>query len=63
MNEKAAKGIAANIRIIVENTARIVTISATVPGYSEARAIYQKAIDKAEAAIAEWLMQPMTFKA
>lgn len=63
MDSRAAKGIAANIRAIAEATTQIALIDAgKVSGAEVARCEYTQAIEKAEARIAQWLQQPMTFR-
>ena len=64
MNPKAAKGIAANIRIIAENTAQVALIDDRewTQFLGEARVHYIEGIEKAEAAIARWLTEPMTWR-
>lgn len=66
MNPKAAKGIAANISDIAKSQAILAVIDfghfeGPVDKYT-ARASCVEAIEKAEANIAQWLIQPMTFK-
>lgn len=65
MDARAAKGIAANIRVIVENTALLAMIDAG--GYVTQAVTVDRvqctiAMEKAEGAIAQWLMQPMTLR-
>lgn len=65
MDPRAAKGIAANIREIAENVV-IVTLADSGDGKflnrCEARSNAVAKIEKSEARIAGWLMQPMTLR-
>jgi hypothetical protein len=58
MDARAAKGIAANIRAIVQATTRLEV--QTLSEYDAA--IQHRIIAKAEDRIAEWLQQPMTLE-
>jgi hypothetical protein len=61
MDARAAKGIAANIRDIAISATRVALIeSGALPNESPAE--YQERITKAEARIAQWLQQPMTWR-
>jgi len=66
MDARAAKGIAANIRIIAEATTRIVLIDADVGCGPDlhttcaARVECVREVELAQAKIAEWLQQPIT---
>ncbi len=57
MDARAAKGIAANLRIIAQATA-----TAMVTKEEETKANCKSIIDKAEGVIAEWFQQPMTWR-
>jgi len=62
MQSKFAKGIAENVRLIAENTARVALLDQERGGdawaRAEARVEYVRAIDKAENNIAAFLQQP-----
>lgn len=67
MDPRAARGLAANIRAIAENTARIAMIDAekdheVATQAAIERAQCSEAVDRAESRISEWLMQPMTWR-
>jgi hypothetical protein len=65
MDSRAAKGIAANITVIAQCTARIAVIDGSENSvrYSDAsmetRSNDCERIDKAQSSIAQWLQQPM----
>lgn len=66
MDHRAARGIAANISVIAQSTAKIALIEDghhnPAKGGAEGQiADLQNKIKRAEAHIADWLQQPMTW--